>query len=77
MVVSLAKPKSVSFKTVLGLLEVYKRFSGCKDTTKSSKQSDKSSIALHPAQMGPRAERGFCFIAEGLHVNTPLGANQV
>lgn len=28
LVVSLAKPKSVSFRMALGLLEVYKRFSG-------------------------------------------------
>lgn len=28
VVVSLAKPKSVSFSTALGLLEVYRRFSG-------------------------------------------------
>lgn len=30
MVVSFANPKSVSLRRALGLLEVYKRFSGCK-----------------------------------------------
>lgn len=52
MVVSLAKPKSVSFSTALGLLEVYRRFSGCEN------REDEVSRRGRAASAVPRAKRG-------------------